>query len=280
MAETLGITHVSDTALLVAGCRAVEAERADAFVRDPFAARLAGERGMAMFRALAHQEIMGFGIAIRTRFVDELLLEVLAGDVKTVVSLGAGLDTKPWRLEMRPNVRWIEVDFAAMLDFKESLMDGEKPRCLRERLVADVNDPTQRRAIYEAVGVEPAVLITEGLLMYLPARTVEALASEMTRESSVAHWIIDATTSQFSKAIGGSSKQTVGHVQAQDHLEGEEILATICRSGWKTAAHRSYIRDLAFASERIAKMIGGKMKDAPPPPFAADEPSGVHRFER
>jgi O-methyltransferase involved in polyketide biosynthesis len=45
---------VSDTALLVAGCRAVEAENPCALARDRFAARLAGERGNAMFRALPH----------------------------------------------------------------------------------------------------------------------------------------------------------------------------------------------------------------------------------
>src|SRR5438046_795712 len=92
------ITHVSDTALLVAGCRAIESDRPDAFVRDPFAARLAGERGIAMFRALPHPEMMGFGIAIRTRFIDELLLEALASTgVGTVVSVGSGLDTRAWR---------------------------------------------------------------------------------------------------------------------------------------------------------------------------------------
>lgn len=41
------IIHVSDTALMVAACRAHETELEDAFVRDPFAARLAGERGLA-----------------------------------------------------------------------------------------------------------------------------------------------------------------------------------------------------------------------------------------
>ena len=36
------IRHVSDTALMVAACRAIETEHADALVRDPFAQRLAG----------------------------------------------------------------------------------------------------------------------------------------------------------------------------------------------------------------------------------------------
>ncbi len=46
------INHVSDTALMVAACRALETELPDAFARDPFAARLAGERGFAILNAM------------------------------------------------------------------------------------------------------------------------------------------------------------------------------------------------------------------------------------
>ena len=71
------ITHVSDTALMVAACRAHEAELDDAFVSDPFAARLCGERGFAILRELPYANVMRIGMAIRTRFLDDLLLEAL-----------------------------------------------------------------------------------------------------------------------------------------------------------------------------------------------------------
>jgi O-methyltransferase involved in polyketide biosynthesis len=71
------ITHISDTALMVAACRAHETELEDAFVRDPFAARLAEERGVAILRALPHSNVVRLGLAVRTRFVDELLMEAL-----------------------------------------------------------------------------------------------------------------------------------------------------------------------------------------------------------
>jgi methyltransferase (TIGR00027 family) len=274
------ITHVSDTALLVAAARATECERPDAFVRDRFAARLAGERGMAMFRALPNPDMMCFGMAMRTKFLDELLLEALMSTgIKTGISVGSGLDTRPWRLELPPDLRWIEVDFPAMLDYKEKLMATETPRCRRERLSADLNDPVQCRAIYAAVGGAPALMITEGLLMYLPAGTVEALATEACRQSGIRHWISDIMTSSFSKAVGGDRRHLC-NVQADDCLEGEKILETIFRNGWRTAARRSYITDLAFAAERIGRMMRGRPQPAPPAPFAPDDPSGVHRFSR
>ena len=275
------ITHVSDTALMVAACRALETECADGFVHDPFAARLAGERGRAILEAQPRALMLRFGIGVRSRFVDELLLEALAsGGISTVVSIGCGLDTRPWRLELPPELRWIEVDFADMLDYKDSLMAAETPRCRRERLTADVNDTAQRQAIYAAVGAAPALMITEGLLMYLPGATVEALAAETCRESGISQWISDVTTSAFATAIGMDTNQSVRQVQAEDFLHGEQILETVQRHGWATAARRSYITDTAFAMERARKMMGDRPQASTPPPFAATDPTGVHRFAR
>ena len=78
MASSEGeITQLSDTALMVAACRAHETALEDAFLCDPFAARLAGERGLAILRALPHSDVAQIGLAIRARFVDEVLLEAL-----------------------------------------------------------------------------------------------------------------------------------------------------------------------------------------------------------
>ncbi|HKD08518.1 MAG TPA: class I SAM-dependent methyltransferase [Bryobacteraceae bacterium] len=274
------ITHVSDTALMVAAIRAHETGLEDAFVRDPFAARLAGERGKAILDAMPHAAILRFGLALRTRFIDDLLLEALTShSITTVLSVGCGLDTRPWRLALKPNLRWIEVDFADMLDYKDGLMSGETPHCRRERLVADLNDPTQRRALYEAAGSAPALMITEGLLLYLPAATVGALAGEIGNQSGVAHWISDIGTTAFAKALGGGdSMQSIRHVQAPDALKGEEILDVLQSRGWRTASWRSYITDVGFAKERILRMTGGTTPPAPPIP--PDDPTGVHRFSR
>jgi methyltransferase (TIGR00027 family) len=275
------ISHVSDTALMVAACRALEFNTPDGFVRDPFAARLAGERGMAMLRALPQPEMMRFGIGVRSRFMDELVLEALASEkISTILSLGCGLDTRAWRLQVPPELRWIEVDFADMLDYKNALMSAETPRCLREFISADVNDAAQRRTIYLAVGPAPALMITEGFLMYLPAATVEALAAEAWQASGIAHWMSDIMTTSFMKAVNIDTPQSVRSMQAPDSLNGEQILESIGRQGWRTAARRSYITDMAFARERVQRMFGDRPKPEGPPPVTPDDPTGIHRFTR
>jgi hypothetical protein len=123
-------------------------------------------------------------------------------------------------------------------------------------------------------------MITEGLLVYLPAATVEALAAETWNRCGVTRWITDITTTAFHTAVGGGTDplQSVRHVQAPDALRGEHILEVIQRHGWTTEAWRSYITDIGFARERIHHMLGGATP--PPLPLPPGEPTGVHLFAR
>src|SRR4051794_22615434 len=129
------IRNISDTALMTAACRAFETQRPDGWMKDPFAARLAGERGMAIAKALPSVEIMCFGIGIRSRILDDgVPAEVRERGADTVLSVGAGLDTRPWRIDVPASLRWIEVDLQPMLDYKWSIMGSEQPKCIVERL--------------------------------------------------------------------------------------------------------------------------------------------------
>ena len=129
------IQHVSDTALMVAACRALETARADGLVRDPFAARLAGSRGDAILHGITGWELMCFGIGVRTRFLDDLVIETIArGSIKVVLSVGAGLDTRPWRLNLPPGLHWIEADLPEMLGYKTERVGGAAA-ALRARAV-------------------------------------------------------------------------------------------------------------------------------------------------
>jgi hypothetical protein len=94
------IEHVSDTAFWVARHRANESARPDALFHDPLAARLAGERGAEIARTLPNAHMTGWAVVMRTLIIDELILSAIAQGVDTVVNLGAGLDTRPYRMAL------------------------------------------------------------------------------------------------------------------------------------------------------------------------------------
>ena len=123
------IRDVSDTALMVAGARALESARPNGLINDPYAARLAGERGLAIVSAVG-QDWMGIGLSVRTHLIDQLLSEITNQHwATTVVNLGAGLDARPWRMDLPGALHWIDVDFAPILDYKLNALANEKPKC-------------------------------------------------------------------------------------------------------------------------------------------------------
>lgn len=275
------IEHVSDTALMVAACRAIETEREDGQVRDPFAARLAGERGMAFARSGPFLDMVSFAVGFRARIMDELILEIVqSGQIETVVNLGAGLDTRPWRLDVPPTLRWIEADFEGILEYKHSRMASETPRCKLERFPADLASPESRTRLFERVGSGLALMITEGLLMYLPKAVLMAIATQAPRLSGVKHWLLDAASLDNFRRITGGARNNADdafeRLRAADHLQGQALLDAVRECGWEIAVKRPYTEGFAAMSPaRIAKLRDAlKQSGNLDPP--RDDVSGVY----
>ena len=124
VAET-SIENVSDTAFWIAHYRAAETERADALFRDPFAGLLSGERGKQIARGMPGTMMTAWAVAVRTCLIDDYIRFALAQGVDMVLNLGAGLDTRPYRMDLPPSLLWVEVDYPAMIDYKQSRLAGQ-----------------------------------------------------------------------------------------------------------------------------------------------------------
>ena len=123
----MAITHVSDTARWVAVYRAMESERPDALFRDPFARRLAGSEGERIVATMPQGRSMAWAMIVRTAVFDEMILAAIARDRLTqVVNLAAGLDARPWRLALPPTLRWVDVDFADVLEYRTTVIGDER----------------------------------------------------------------------------------------------------------------------------------------------------------
>src|SRR5215475_6914152 len=144
MAASL-IKDVSDTAFWIAHLRAVESERDDALFRDPLAGRLAGRHGREVSAAVPMERMIAWHVAMRTRIIDEYILLALREGVDCVLNLGAGLDTRPYRMDLPNSLRWIEADYPHMIEYKEQVLAREHTRCMLVREKIDLADPTERR---------------------------------------------------------------------------------------------------------------------------------------
>jgi len=187
------IENVSDTALWVATFRAKESERPDALFRDPLAGVLAGERGREIAAHMSYGGIMGWVMTIRTVAIDRLIQEALSRGVDTVINLGTGLDTRPYRMPLPSTLRWIEVDFPPIITLKNERLEKEVPRCKLERIPLDLSNRKTRTDLFERLSSESgkALVITEGVLPYLDESDVESLAKDLLSQPTFEFWIQD-----------------------------------------------------------------------------------------
>ena len=163
------IRDISDTARWMAVYRARETRRSDAVFRDPFAKALAGERGEQIAKSVGFGEENDWPFVARTYLFDQVIKAQVAAGADLVLNLAAGLDTRPYRMELPASLRWVEVDLPEILDYKEQVLGDAAPRCTLERVRLDLSNPDARRGLFNRVGlnvglpvepekVEPAAL--------------------------------------------------------------------------------------------------------------------------
>lgn len=187
------LEHISDTAFWVAHYRAMESARPDAHFRDPLADVLAGEHGEEIVNRLRFARSTAWAMIVRTIVFDELILRCLNEGATTVVNLAAGLDTRPYRLPLPPSTQWIEVDLPGILEYKEEKLKNEKPVCELRRIKQDLSDAAGRRRLFAEIGASgrKTVIVSEGLLVYLPPADVGSLAADLRAQQNFRWWVID-----------------------------------------------------------------------------------------
>lgn len=195
------IENVSDTALWVAIYRARESTKPNALFHDPFASVLAGEKGEKIARRIPFAPVIEWILVLRTVAIDRLILSSIQKGVDTVLNLGAGLDTRPYRLSLPSNLRWIEVDLPSIIDLKNQKLHHEKPKCQLERMAFDLSHHNERRELFKTISQESkrVLVITEGVILYLSNDEVESLARDLSALPNFQFWIQDYRMGGYGK---------------------------------------------------------------------------------
>jgi methyltransferase (TIGR00027 family) len=246
------IKDVADTAFWIAHLRAVESERADALFCDPLAGRLAGRHGREVSAAMPMERMIAWHVAIRTRIIDDYLTSAIAEGVDCVLNLGAGLDTRPYRMDLPPALRWIEADYPRMIEYKEELLAGERARCVLVREKIDLADAPARRRFLASVNAQSTrlLVLTEGVVPYLTNDETAALADDLRALDHAAYWIVDYVSAQamkFRKRKGMDRAMQ----NAPFRFEPADWFTFFAQHGWMP----KYMRYIAPEGERLGRPI-------------------------
>lgn len=195
------IESVSDTALWIAGFRAEETKRKDAVFKDVHAEKLAGEKGLSIVNATPHKESMAFAMVVRTCAIDHLIEIALTKGIDTVINLGSGMDTRPYRMKIPHFIKWIEVDLPSVIQYKKELLSNEIPSCSLNYIACDLSNDEQRIELFNLLGkqAKKALIVTEGLIGYLSNEEARKFSQSLYAISSFQYWIMDYSQGKFRK---------------------------------------------------------------------------------
>jgi methyltransferase (TIGR00027 family) len=178
--ESMTKFDVGKTALFVAAVRARERERTDPMFRDELSSLLAGPEGLAWLKASEADPSSNYQrgsfpyLEVRTRFFDDWAQQAVRESRATqLVLLGAGMDTRAFRLSWPDKFQFYEVDTPALFALKEARLQsaGASASCSRIVVEADLTSPDWVGQLLEK-GFDKAqatIWLAEGLFQYLSA---------------------------------------------------------------------------------------------------------------
>ena len=127
----------------VAAARARESRREERLFDDPLAdalARTEGHEFLAALESILPGNDASIGLAVRTRFFDDWLAEATSAlGPSQVVIVGAGMDTRAFRMTWPEGTVLYELDYPELIEHKEADLRkaGAAPACPRVPLGVD-----------------------------------------------------------------------------------------------------------------------------------------------
>ena len=250
------------TALLVATARAIETHRHDSLAQDPYAEHFVrAAPASAGWPVRIHQVPDGdanplwgrfaryFGL--RTRVLDDFVLQAVRAGARQVVLLGAGLDTRAYRLDWPAGCVIFELDREGVLAFKHRVLDGlaATPKAARVPIPIDLR-ADWIRALTEA-GFDPAApsaWLAEGLLFYLPAaaetQLIDAVHRLATTGSALAFEVkLEKDLMEYRDSpLYTATRQQIG-IDLLDLFAKEarpDSAGALTQKGWSTTIHTPF----------------------------------------
>jgi O-methyltransferase involved in polyketide biosynthesis len=203
-------TPMQESLFLTLCGRALDNHLPHPILGDPMAEEIVGKLGYDCDRFhLSPSPIIG--IAHRARKLDEVAQQFIARHPDAVgLDLGAGLDTRMFRIAPPSTVDWYDIDFPEVIAARQQLLPA---RANAHGIGTDLTDPTWLDAIPTD---RPAVIVADGLLAFLTQEDTKSLLNRL-----VGHFPSGEV------AFNGYSRFAIW---AAKHYHGTQSVADLIRS--------------------------------------------------
>lgn len=236
----MSVSHpVARTAFYCCVLRADDAASPRPVCGDSLAARFVDDDVRRELEPLLRHRAPAASNVARHRLIDDLVRRRLAEDPATrVILLGAGFDTRAFRMS---GGRWWEIDDPALLAFKEKrLPAGGAPSPL-VRVPVSFGSGSLAEHLAPLGGDERALVIVEGVMMYLGDETLAELARAVRSALPRATMICDLMTPGFARTFSRSLRRDLERLGAGFGSRREHPRRIVERVGYTAGERHSIV---------------------------------------
>jgi methyltransferase (TIGR00027 family) len=225
--------QTSWTAMGIAIVRAIESEKPEGerICYDPFARKFVNPilfHFVRFFDRLGYSEVKGPGVmgflVARDRHIDEFLKRQLSQNIEQVVILGAGLDSRAYRIDALNKIKVFEVDHpasqATKVDRLRQVLGGLPPHVAYVPI--DFNGETLSDRL-PAFGYNPSLktcFLWQGVTQYLTPQAVDETLLFITQHSAAGSSII--FDYMYPALLNGTIKRgEVENMRSKQWISGE-----------------------------------------------------------
>lgn len=163
---------VSNTAYYCCGIRMLDAKMSPSVCHDIYAERFMDAKGLEIFEPFKSETMPNISNITRCRLIDDYVTDELFKNPQlTVITIGAGFDTRPYRLI---GGQWIEVDESQIIEHKNEKLPVDECQNALQRIVIDFANESLIDKLADVSSAEHTVFVIEGVFMYLEPEAVTA----------------------------------------------------------------------------------------------------------
>ena len=193
---------ISKTAFYCCGVRMQDAEREQPVCGDTYAKAFMNEEGLRILEAFKDETRPNMSNVARHRIIDDLLREELSANPDlTVVIIGAGFDTRAFRLH---GGRWVELDEPQVITYKDERLPAATSENELQRISIDFATESLEQKLAAFSNRSPVTVVIEGVFMYLEEAAIDQLLQTLHRLFPQHTLICDLMTREFFEKNAGT----------------------------------------------------------------------------
>jgi O-methyltransferase involved in polyketide biosynthesis len=202
--EKVKFTETQQTNLITLYARACHSKTKNPILNDPWAEKAISriEHDFLKFKVGGSDSLT---FAVRARKFDSIVTQFLAENPKaTVLYLGCGLDARVYRINPSENVKWFDIDFPDVIELRHRLFPERVGYKMIGSSLADLE------WMENIPGDNPAIIIAEGVSMYLTEEIIKNLLNRIVDHFPVGRIAFDAHSHRVISWMTKNEKSLTG----------------------------------------------------------------------